>query len=73
MSKIQPVVTEHHPEGGGGMHDVLSIQQRENGNGTKILGKSDISKQTVVWLLRVAVGGHRRTIIERRTAASIEA
>ena len=47
MSKIQLVVTTYNNTILKGKRTtyVLSIQ-RENGNGTKILGKSDISKET---------------------------
>ena len=37
-------VEKHHPE--GGKRTTYSPIQRENGNGTKILGISDISKET---------------------------
>ena len=56
------------------MYDVLSIQ-RENGDGTKTLGKSDISKETKENKeeTRVAVGvpAYQRAN-ERRAPASIK-
>ena len=45
MSNIQPVLTRWKSTiWKGETYDVLSIQ-RENANGTKILGKSDTSKE----------------------------
>ena len=76
MSKLQPVVTRY---------DVL-FMRRENDNGTKMLGRSDISRETkkrkkqnkkrtktVVGEVHVAVGAHtyRRTI-ERRAAVPLK-
>ena len=44
MLPTSKIFTEKSPEK---KYDVLSIQyKRENGNDTKILGKSDVSKET---------------------------